>query len=440
MKRFDLRSRGRFVCRALPVLVAALSLVGAKAAQAVDAYPTYPGSGTDATGVIQAALNDTAVDRVILDYHSGGWTTEPLYMNVAGQELWIKGSGSNVGRLVAKWGSFRDAGDSKLIRVMQDGCIINGYANGVDATNGRAYLDMRKTDYVSNLNGWYPASEARHAIEASKNNVTIKGVNIRNTGGDGIYIYSGTGTLVKDVIVDNAYRNAITVISATDLTIDDCTLKNTNGTAPQAGIDFEPNSGSPHVFDNIVISDVIFQNNASKNVQIGIGHLTGTGLTPLDIRFYRCTMDGSVNGIYMAYCYSNGPTGMVYFQDTVITDASGTGINISEWNADRARIVFNDMHMSHCADASASAPITLTDGSPGGGANTIGDVEFQGECYLDDYNTAHTELLKGQSHTSASTFKDITGNIYYRKAYSGSNLVTWTGGTRINYGLTFTPY
>jgi hypothetical protein len=454
MKTFGLRSKGRLFRGTFLVLVAALSLAGSKAAQAVDFNVTVdPASPNDHTVRIQDALNNSAYDRVILPYRSAGWISNELFMNTANQELWIKGSGSTPGKLVAKTGAFTGTTD-RLIRILKPGCTVNGYSDGVNVSSGRATLEMHKATYMANP-GTYPVGEGRHAIMYSYDTTTIKGVNIKNAGGDGIYTNGGTGCLIKDVIVDNAYRNAITVISSTDLTIDDCTLKNTSGHSPEAGIDFEPNNNT-EVFDNIVISDVIFQNNAGKNIQIGVGKLTGVSLTPLNIRFYRCTSQGAPYGIFVAYCYASGPTGTVYFQDTEITGSSSYAIRVSEWNADRAKITFNDMLISHCADSSSSPPIHLNDGTlgpngeagptattpgePGFGPNSVGEIKFQGECYIDDYNTAHTELLRGQHYNGSTVFKDITGNIYYRKAYSGTNLVTWTGGTQSGNTLTFTPY
>jgi hypothetical protein len=459
MKRFTLSTTGRFsvsrlLRQTLPIVVAALSLVGTKAAQALDIHPVWAGSGGDSTAAIQAALGTPTTpsiySRVILDYHSGGWTTKPLYMWTPNQEIWIAGSGSNVGRLVAKWGEFRDTGDSVLIRVMKPGCTINGYANGTSIANGRATVEMRKSDYMSNLNGWYPFSEGRHAISTDFDDVTIKGCNIKNTGGDGIYLHGGDDVVIKDCVVDGAYRNGITVISASDLTIDDCTIKNTNGTSPQAGIDFEPNSGTD-VFTNNIISDVAFSNNSGHNITIGLQHMQGTSVTPIGIYFYRCsTTGGAKKGVNLAYCYANGPTGQVYFQDLTVDGCASNGIAVTEWNAGRAKITFNDILLTHCADASSTPPILFTDGSPGPngepsgtpgyGANTVGNIVFYGECYVDDYNSAHAAIVFGQKYSSATRWTDITGHIRYRKNYTGGDEESWGGAVEDNVSVTYSTY
>jgi len=46
---------------------------------------------------------------------------------------------------------------------------------------------------------------------------------------------------IKDVACDANYRQGISVITAYNLLIENCTLRQTEGTAPQAGIDFELN-------------------------------------------------------------------------------------------------------------------------------------------------------------------------------------------------------
>ena len=93
----------------------------------------------------------------------------------------------------------------------------------------------------------YKRSEHRHAVILyASRNIKILGLTIQDAGGDGIMIGGLTHSsfnkdvLIKDIRVTNAFRNAISVISAQNLTIDNAVLINTNGTSPQGGLDFEP--------------------------------------------------------------------------------------------------------------------------------------------------------------------------------------------------------
>jgi hypothetical protein len=367
-------------------------------------------------------------------------------MNTANQELWIAGSGSTPGKLVAKSGYPNFSATSAcLIRVQAAGCKINGYANGTSASNGRATLEMFRSSYTT-ANG-YTLGEHRMTIRSNQNNTTIQGIIAKNSGGDGIYIDGGTGGVVKDVIVDGANRNGISVIKADNLAISNSTFKNTThsattgtGNGPGAGIDFEPNLVSDSL-TNIVLTNCIFSYNSGDNIMLGLGNLGGAGVgATLDIRFYGCTSDHSAkSGILLAGMREDGPTlGMVYFQDTSISYAASAGIKVRQWVADQTRITFNDFTMTHCADSSSIAPIYLEDSS--GVADRIGEVQFQGECYVDDYNSAHANILRGTSW-NATVFKDITGAILYRRNYTASTPVMYyAGGTQSNVTLTATPY
>ena len=73
----------------------------------------------------------------------------------------------------------------------------------------------------------YKRSEHRHAVILyASRNIKILGLTIQDAGGDGIMIGGLTHSsfnkdvLIKDIRVTNAFRNAISVISAQNLTID----------------------------------------------------------------------------------------------------------------------------------------------------------------------------------------------------------------------------
>ena len=128
-----------------------------------------------------------------------------------------------------------------------------------------ATLKMRRDLFLGGKP--YKRTEHRHAIViyASKN-VKFLGLTIKNTGGDGIMIGGLTrksfckGVMIKDVRISNAYRNAISVISAENLTIDNAVLINTNGTSPQEGIDFEPDFETQRIV-NFAVRNCIIMNN-----------------------------------------------------------------------------------------------------------------------------------------------------------------------------------
>lgn len=159
--------------------------------------------------------------------------------------------------------------DGQLFRAVN---LENVTLKGFGAT-----LRMRRDLFLSGEP--YKATEHRHAmvIYASKN-IKIQGLTIKDTGGDGIMIGGLTHSsynkkvLIKDVLINNAYRNAISVISAEDLTIDNAILINTNGTSPQEGIDFEPDHEEQRLV-NFAVRNCIIMNNKRLGISFPVSGL-----------------------------------------------------------------------------------------------------------------------------------------------------------------------
>ena len=106
----------------------------------------------------------------------------------------------------------------------------------------------------------YTRAEWRHGIwigdrfgAAGTRDITISGLRIESTGGDGVYIEGLKTGSVTNVTTDGCYRNGMSIISAENLLVEDCTFANTGargrwnggetltartgGTAPRAGVE-----------------------------------------------------------------------------------------------------------------------------------------------------------------------------------------------------------
>jgi hypothetical protein len=70
----------------------------------------------------------------------------------------------------------------------------------------------------------------------------------------------------------------------------------------------------------------------------------------------------------------------------------------------------------------------------------VGQVQLHGECYIDDYNSAHTSLVRGSQYTSSTVFKDITGNVYWRRSYTTNAPVIYWPTSTSGVTLTATPF
>ena len=107
---------------------------------------------------------------------------------------------------------------------------------------------------------------------------------------------------------DRNYRQGISVITAEDLLIENCVLQNTAGTAPAAGIDFEPNLPRERLV-HCVMRNCRIENN--QGLALHVYARTFDGATaPMSIRVEDCITRGS-NARSASLVTSCGPNGPV---------------------------------------------------------------------------------------------------------------------------------
>jgi hypothetical protein len=103
-----------------------------------------------------------------------------------------------------------------------------------------ATLHMHKLEYTR---APYTVSEYRATLQIRESaSVSVVGGTYRTPGGDGIFLQNYGPVSLRSVTTDGAWRNGLSVISANGLHVVNSAFMNTNGTAPQCGIDIEPDS------------------------------------------------------------------------------------------------------------------------------------------------------------------------------------------------------
>lgn len=157
-------------------------------------------------------------------------------------------------------------------------------------------------------------------VHNSSDNVYIHDISLINAWGDGLDLNTTGSVRTERVHVKNARRNgysigAVNIFSSTDDVIED-----TNGTAPQCGVDIEPDNGTQ------VIKDVIFTNLLSKNNSAQGFIISGNvdNVTPSNIKLVNCHVDGNTNGIWVecATTYK----GKLEIIDPLITNCKSRGM------------------------------------------------------------------------------------------------------------------
>ncbi len=268
----------------------------------------------DSTAALQEAMNSGA-GTVIVPYMGKDWVVRPLRLRSNLEIIFEPGV-----VITAKKGEFRGKNDCLFSATGKKNIRLRGYG---------ATLRMQKADYMGSD---YQQGQWRHVLcFVECTNVSVLGLTLRDSGGDGIYLGQG-GTerppckdvLIKDCTFDNNYRQGISVISAENLRITNCIFKNTSGHSPSAGIDIEPNE-SRNKLINIVVSNCVSENNQGRGFVVALHKLTKLS-ADISILFVDCYIKGCGRGLEVGTHSNEGPKGSVEFRNCVIDDALSAGI------------------------------------------------------------------------------------------------------------------
>ena len=208
------------------------------------------------------------------------------------------------------------------------------------AENVKVYYPVIKGDRFSHL-GTTGEWGMGISIMGSKN-IQIEKPYITDCWGDGIYIATTNAPVmisknvsINGAILDNNRRCGLAIISGDNLYLNNILCANTNGTAPRAGVDIEPNNNADTI-RRITFNNIIAYNNHSFGFEVVLFHLRGT-LPHTDI-------DIKVNGLktyYSAYpigfnMYNSGYSGgtplggKVAFTNVFMNDYMGRPFEISD--------------------------------------------------------------------------------------------------------------
>jgi len=373
----------------------------------------------DSTDAIQSAI-DSGARKVVVPFVGKPWIVRPLKLRSNMEFVLEPGV-----LLLAKRGEFRGKGDSLLSIVDAEDVTVRGPG---------ATIRMWKSDYQ---NPPYDKAEWRMGLRIlGARNVLVEGVRIESSGGDGIYI-SGTGNLawsedvtIRNVVCDDHHRQGISVISAENLLIENCVLSNTRGTAPESGIDFEPNE--PHQrLKNCVVRNSQFFDNAGHQILVYLKPLDKT-TEDVSIRFENCHVREGDVGLPPAYASQaaefggagmcvgavkdDGPQGIISFVDCTSENTGKAGARIYDCSKESARIEFirctwanpwrdakAEPEDEHAAVQFHTKRAALTTKS--------GGVHFEECAVIDDLGRPVASFSEAEGENGLF---DVTGRIYYR--------------------------
>eukprot|EP00037_Helgoeca_nana_P004496 m.46179 g.46179 ORF g.46179 m.46179 type:complete len:433 (+) comp15359_c0_seq1:211-1509(+) len=299
-------------------------------------------------------------------HHAPPWVTGPITLSCSDQEIVLQ---SGVVIEAKRW-AFRGKGDSLL--------TINDLSNITVRAEapGSATLRMWRGDYANAT--LYNHSEGRHGMALhGVTNVLLHGLAIEESGGDGIYIANSwssparnsANVTVAGVTSTRNYRQGMSVIGVVGLNVVDTVLSNTNGTAPMAGVDFEPNSPENRLA-GIVFANVTASGNAGRGFQLSLMN-QGPASAPIDIQFTNCTVrSGSSYGLSVSGNSAGLPPGSTVLVDTMeIENTAGAGILVENKDASLG-LVLRNVTVRAVALA-ANAPVWIEARPPGSATANI---------------------------------------------------------------------
>ena len=375
----------------------------------------------DSTAALQSAI-DSGATRVIVENMGAPWIVTPIQLASDQEIVFEKGA-----VVEAKKGEFKGRNDSLFNAISKQNITLTGYG---------AVLRMQRQDYD---NPPYEKAEWRHVLNIkSSSNIKVYGLTLAESGEDGIYLgtakkgVTNKGVHIKDVVCDGNYRQGISIITAEDMLIENTIMKNTAGTAPQAGIDFEPNSSTERLV-NCVMRNCISENNKGCGYAFYLPHLTEES-APISLRLEKCVARGT-NRVPFSFTMGNdegvGPAkGLAEIVDCTFADGNGPSISIRRKPVSGCRIRFVNCRLVRPAPEKPEEPAILFC-TRVGNTRDVGGVEFD-NCVLED--PVQRPLMKFIDREGCLRLVDVTGTIAVRRngAESVHKLTQkWIDGIRV---------
>lgn len=355
----------------------------------------------DSTKAITDAINSD-FDTIIFDKQKSDWITKPITLKSISNKTIIFEEGVC---LRAKSGAFNSM-DNRLFELRN--------AKDVNIIGYGATFMMEKAEY--------DRGEWRHAISLRKcNNITIKGLTIKDSGGDGIYIaglekgsYS-ENILIEDVKSINNRRQGMSIISAQNLLVKNSSFNFTNGTLPEAGVDIEPNNPEDRIV-NVRFEKCSFVKNNHAGILLALNKLDSSSVN-VSIEFYDCYLSMNhhpdnkyvASEIVISANTANPVKGNILFEECFV-DGSKWGLFYSRKQSNAFHVTFKNCAAKNICQNNSMAPIYLEVPDYYKTYGSLGGYTF--DNLLLEYKTDLPFLfVQGSRLNTLKNLEDINGNI-----------------------------
>ena len=396
--------------RRMGMFAAALLALQAGAEEVGVKVSSFGWDPEDSTRFIQAAL-DSDAPTIVLDRQSGPWMTLPLWARSNKKIVFEPGV-----ELQAKKGAFLGKRDYLF--------SVEGVTNVTLVGSGGARMKMHKSDYQKPP---YEHSEWRYALRiVGSTNVYVKGLSFVESGGDGILVArNAKDVTLLDCICDGNHRQGISVIGAENLLIENCIMRNTSGTPPQAGIDFEPDQAWQPLI-NCVMRNCLVENNRGAGYDFYLANLTADS-APLSVLVENCRSVGNSTAatVNLGNIKPTRVKGSLTFRNCTFDSPRAGGISLSNKPAEGARVMFDGCTVNMGPTNSAS-PVSLN-GDSRWDMGPIDNVAFKDlTVRLSDGGNTNWVVCR-RSVLNPASVGDLTGNVRVVRPDGTEKMVTLDG-------------
>lgn len=229
-------------------------------------------------------------------------------------------------------------------------------------------------------------------------NITLKNITLKDAWGDGLYINDVINLNTENLYIDNCRRNGISVIKANGYHSQNDKIENINGTLPESGIDFEPNTSADSL-KNIIIENMTTKNCDGYGLSISLLNLTNDS-DEVDLNIFNYHDNTSKYGCRLRK--SENTKGKILIDNCLLENNEKHGIRMTDAYDSDLKIIINRPRILNC--------------------NTDDD---------EDSNVA------GISMSISNTDTKSIGNILINEAYitshySGSRYIVSRGNSTVN--------
>ena len=283
----------------------------------------------DATKCLQSALNSGA-KKVIVDNTGSDWIVTPIKVPSDIEIVFQEGV-----TVRAKKGEFKKISDSLF--------EISGRKNVILRGEGKVLFVMNKKDYQDSAR--YKKSEHRHTIRIyNSDGVTVRNLTLRSSGGDGVYVgsFDCKNIILEKLICEDHHRQGISITGVDNFLAKDCVFNNTGGTAPECGLDLEPN----YPDGKVGLRNVVFENcEFNHNKTFGI-YVANNSRKKIDVTFKHCRIQGNSEGIGVGHVGhpttpKDGTPGTLAFLNCTVGGNRNTQVSVGHHLPD-VKLIFRD--------------------------------------------------------------------------------------------------